>query len=139
MEKVKYQDKTPEERVELLIANCYSTEKQDDKFYFTDDELDQMREALSEHVIKKDDLEAELKHYAAGIRASIKTENTEIKTLLKLVKDKFEIKPIDVYHFDDQETGVMETYNAQGELIGTRRLRPHERQTRIVELNQKTA
>lgn len=39
-----------------------------------------------------------------------------------------------LYHIDDQEDGVMNTYNELGEFISSRRLRPDERQASIFNL-----
>lgn len=139
MENTIYQNVPLSERIEMLKANCHSTEQEQTKVFFSEDDLAEMKSRLAEESIERNSLENDLKDLSAGIRRNIKDKTSKIKSFLVLLKDKYELQMQPVYHFDDQQNGVMLTYNQEGELIGTRKLRPNERQTRIVELNQKTA
>jgi hypothetical protein len=140
MEKSKYEGKTQAEKIELLKANCRETEKQNVQIFFSEDDLAEMKSRLSEFSIERDANEDELRDITKGVRTKIKTHTKNIKGLLVHLKNKFEYQMQDVFHFDDQENGVMLTYNCDGELINSRKLRPNERQTRIINLDeQKTA
>jgi hypothetical protein len=134
-----YEGRTPSEKLQLLTDNCASKEQQLVKVYFSEDDLAEMKSRLSEHAIQEDDLKDELKELSAGLRARIKEQSATIKGLLRYIKDKYEEQLQDVFHFDDQENGLMLTYNCEGALINSRRLRPNERQTSIRNLNNKTA
>lgn len=134
-----YDGKPQNEKLDLLRANCRGTEKMRVKVFFSEDDLAEMKSRLSDSSIERDVMEDELKDLSKGIRRRIKAETQKIKNLLVFLKDKFEYQEQEVFEFDNQEEGVMLTYDFQGELIGSRKLRPNERQTSIINFNQKTA
>lgn len=134
-----YEGRPQNEKLDLLRANCKSSEFQDVKIYFSEEDLAEMRTRLSEVSIERDALEDELRELSKGIREKIKISTNTFKILLVHLKNKFEYQSQEVFNFDDQENGLMLTYNNQGELIFNRKLSPHEKQTRIVNLNQKSA
>lgn len=134
-----YGGKTPNEKLELLKANCRSQETENVKIFFSQDDLDEMKSRLSESSIERNALEDELSDIGKGLRGKIKSETKTIKGLLTHLKNKFEYQMQEVFDFDDQENGLMLTYNNQGELINSRRLRPNERQTSIINFKSKTA
>jgi len=135
MKETIYDGKTPMEKIELLRANCRSSEFTQIKIYFSQDDLDEMKSNLSELCIEKDGNEDELKELSKGLRDKIKEQSGRIKALLKLLKDKYEYQTQEVFDFDDQENGLMLTYNYNGELINSRKLRPQERQTKMFNIN----
>jgi hypothetical protein len=132
----KYQDRTPEERLEMLKANCYHSELQNVKVYFTEEEMADMKSALSEESITRNGLEEELSEIGKELRNQIKQRTQKIKELLKFLKNGFEEQKQEVFEFDDQETGLMLTYNNDGELINSRKLLPSERQTKITSMTK---
>ena len=134
-----YEGKDPKEKLEMLRANCDSVEKANVKVYFSEDDKYEMKSRLSESSIERDTLEDELKEMSAGIRRKIKTETGKIKGLLRFLKDGYEEQNQEVFNFADQENGLMLTYSSQGDLINSRKLRPAERQTSIVNFKEKTA
>lgn len=134
-----YDGKPQNEKLDLLKANCKSAEKQQVKVFFSEDDLAEMKSRLSESSIERNALEDELSDIGKGLRGKIKSETKTIKGLLIYLKNKFEYQEQDVFEFDDQENGMMLTYNNQGELINSRKLRPNERQTSIIDFKSKTA
>jgi hypothetical protein len=139
MEEQLFKDKSPAERLQLLIDNCASRETQNVKVFFSEDDLAEMKSRLSEISITKDALEDDLKELSGDLRKKIKTEGAAIKGLLRYLKDKYEEQAQEVFNFDDQDAGLMLTYNKSGELLSTRKLRPDERQTSIRSLTQKAS
>jgi hypothetical protein len=139
MKETIYEGRTQSEKIELLKANCLHSEFQQVKIFFSEDDLNEMKSRLSEHCISKSGYEDELKDVGKDLRNKIKEQNETIRMLLQFLKDKFEYQTQEVFDFDDQENGMMLTYNVQGELISSRKLRPQERQTKIFNLNNKTA
>lgn len=134
-----YEGKSPEEKIELLRANCKSKEIEKVKVFFSQDDLDEMKSRLSESSIERKAVEDELSEISKGLRGQIKSHTKEINNLLRLLKNKYEYENQEVFYFDDQENGLMLTYNIDGELVSSRKLRPDERQTSIINMNQKTA
>lgn len=133
-----FENKTQNERLELLKANAVTIEREMVKVHFSEDDLAEMKSRLSENSIIKNDLEIEKKDLTTDLNLKIKEQKGYIKGLLGYLKLKYEEQSQEVFLFDDQENGLMLTYNCVGELIATRRLRPAEKQTRIVDFNQKT-
>jgi hypothetical protein len=139
MEELLYDGKTRAEKIELLKANCLQKEDSRLKFFFSEDDIDEMKSRLAEESIEREQNEDELRQISKATRTKIKENTRRIKELLVFLKDKFEYRTEEIYHFDDQQEGLMLTYNGDGELIATRKLRPSEKQTRIFDINQKTA
>ncbi len=134
-----YEGKPHNEKLDLLKANCKSMEKQNVKVFFSEDDLAEMKSRLSEASIERNALEDELSDIGKGLRGKIKSETKTIKGLLIHLKNKFEYQEQEVFEFDDQENGMMLTYDSTGELINSRKLRPNERQTSIINFKSKTA
>jgi len=132
-----YDKETQNKKLELLEANCKSKEQQMVQVDFSEDDLSEMKSRLSEIAIEKDELEVELKELSKGLRDKIKEKNGKLKGLLVHLRNKYDLQMQTVYEFDNQEDGLMLTYNAQGELINSRKLRPAERQTRIIPFESK--
>lgn len=134
-----FENATQNERLELLKANARTIETEMVRVHFSEDDLSEMKSRLSESSIIKNDLEIEKKDLTTDLNLKIKEQKGTIKGLLGYLKLKYEEQSQEVFLFDDQEAGMMLTYNNQGEPIASRRLRPAEKQTRIVDFNQKTA
>lgn len=56
--------------------------------------------------------------------------------LLQTLKTKSERIEGVLYHVDDQESGMMNSYDVNGDFIQSRRLKPNERQGSMFKLNQ---
>jgi len=131
-----FQDKTPEQRIKMLEANAVRVETENIKRFFTEEELSEMKNNLSDLSIEKNDKEEELKAISKDLREKIKGFSAEIKSTLKNLKNKSYVSTETVYLMDDQEKGIMFTYDQNGLLIGQRKLRPEEKQTRIVDFTK---
>lgn len=130
------QDKTPEQKIQFLRDNAMQVEKQNVKVMFSEEELSEMKSNLSEISIEENELKEELKDISKDLKDKIKSKRENIKGLLKYLKDKYILQNQEVYLIDDQENGLMLTYNQEGMIIESRKLRANERQTRIKNLNQ---
>lgn len=105
---------------------------------FTEEELTEMKSELSEVDINLNDLEEEKKAVTAEINERIKPVKDARSILLKQLKDKYFENMETVYDIDDQEEGMMHTFDHSGKLLGSRRLTPKERQTSIRNLSTGT-
>ena len=122
-----YEGLSHNERLDKLKSECRSTDKKMIQVHFNQDDLAEMKSRLSEHLIKKDEITDEMKEQASAFKKLIKAEAKAIKGLLSYIRDGFEYQEQEVYEFDDQENGVMKTYNCEGEQISERPLLPKER------------
>src|SRR3990170_1646611 len=91
-----YFGKTQNEKLELLRANCRTTEKAQVKVFFSEDDLAEMKSRLSESSIERNVLEEELSDIGKGLRGKIKSETKTIKGLLTYLKNKFEYQTQDI-------------------------------------------
>jgi len=124
-------DVSPQERIRLLQENC---DKQETTTYMRDltqEELDLKRETLVDNLIKTSNLEDELDEIKEGFKAKIKPLKAANKMLQQEVKTKKESVNGTIFHMANHDDGMMETYDDQGYLIGSRRLRPDEKQARL--------
>lgn len=99
---------------------------------FTADELQQMKENLSNESIEKNDLELELKEIAKDLNDKIKGKKKSIKVILHNLKHKAEYVNEECCVELDNVSGYAIYFSAEtGEEVGRRPLTPEERQTTI--------
>ncbi|MGH7240503.1 MAG: hypothetical protein ACREHG_10645 [Candidatus Saccharimonadales bacterium] len=95
------------------------------------EELDVKRESFTENAIKVSQFQDELQEIKDRYKEQIKPLSDANKTLLEEIKTKHELVHGKVYHVANFDSGFMETFDDRGELIGTRRLRPDEKQANL--------
>lgn len=100
------------------------------------EEIDVKRETLTENYIKISELEANKKSYVESIKNEQKPLLAENVELLQILKTKSEKITGKLYLVDDQEKGMMYSYDETGTLITQRRLRPDEKQTTIFSIKK---
>ena len=127
-----YQDLPPEERLTKLQALCYTTEKTTILHHYSDEELIAFSKNVANKSTALDKIEREKKEMMAIFDEQIKPLKSEIKGQLDCIIEGSQKVPAEVYLIDDQENGVMETFDAQGNFLGSRRLFPQEKQTLVV-------
>jgi len=100
------------------------------------EQLDIKREGLADNAIKLSEIEDELKEIKDDFKLKIDPLKTIHKNLLTEIKTKQEFKSGKLYHLANHESGYMETYDETGILIGTRRLRPDEKQKTVFSISK---
>ncbi len=98
------------------------------------DELAARREDLADNCIKLNQFEDELKAVKDGFKLTMDPLKTINKTLLTEIKTKQSTFDGTLFHMASHEDGMMETYDNDGYLISSRRLRPEEKQGTIFSL-----
>ncbi len=93
----------------------------------TQEELDQRRETLADNSIKLSKLNEELK----STKAEYKAKMDPIKDNNEQLCDEIEYRQAEfngpTFGFADQANGMMNFYDNRGEWIGSRRLKPEEK------------
>lgn len=97
----------------------------------TQEELDEKREQLSENLITLSEKEDELNEIKDRFKTEMKPLKEKNKELLSEIKTKQSTVYGQLYNIPNHEDGMMETYDTEGELISTRRLKPSEKQGRL--------
>lgn len=125
-----------DQRKVLLEDNAFKVEQTEFLRPLTTEELDLRRETLAENCIQYSELEDSKKIAMEGFKMQMDPINKANKILLSEIKTrqaKFEGL---VYHIANHDTGMMEIYDSNGELISSRRLRPEEKQQTIFPLRK---
>lgn len=122
---------TAEERLRVLRDTADKMEETSYERELSPDELDSKREKFVDNSIKISSLEDELNEKKTEFKNKIEPVKLENKTLQYEVKTKKTKVKGTLFHLANHEDGMMETYDHSGEMIGSRRLRPDERQARL--------
>jgi hypothetical protein len=126
-----FADVPAQEREAMLDANCLRPEEMPIKKFFTGEEMIDMRREYSDNTIQIGRKNEELKKVKQEVDAHNKPLIDQNTYLINNIRAGYVEANQQVYLFDDQESGMMNYYDNQGELVYSRRLMPHEKQTRI--------
>lgn len=123
-------------RGHLIEAGAYTKEQTILRRPYSPGELQQFKDEyclLMEHF---SDAEEELKELSQPLKEKMKAIKAQAKEFMQKLKKKYE--PIDahVFGFDDQDQGIMNFYDINGEFISSRKLTPDERQFKLKASNE---
>jgi len=138
VEKALFQNIPEEDRASALEGLAVKTENQKVRRHYTQDEKDQMKEYISSESIDLMDKDAEFSEIKKEFNKALKSYKEAIKNALTCLKKGYSENEELVYMIDDQENSLMNIYDKRGELILSRALYPEERQTRMINLSEKT-
>lgn len=119
-----------------LQAMAYSIEETSYYVPLSQEDLDVRREKLTDNFIRFSELDSEMRATAKDFKAKQKPLQEENQELMQCIKMKSEKKDGVLYHVDDQDEGVMNSYDELGTLISSRRLRPDEKQSSIFQISK---
>ncbi len=125
---------SPKERLMIMQENAAKIEQTTYQKPLSADELAARREDLADNCIKLNQFEDELKAVKDGFKLTMDPLKTINKTLLTEIKTKQSTFDGTLFHMASHEDGMMETYDNDGYLISSRRLRPEEKQGTIFSL-----
>jgi YD repeat-containing protein len=123
--------KDPVEKQRLLRDNCDDYEETRYVKPLSQEELDVKREELADNCIEFTRLEDELKEIKTGYKDRMDPLKDGNKILCQQIKTRQEEATGKLFHFNNHDDGMRYTYDEQGELVASRRLRPEEKQKRI--------
>ena len=122
---------TQKERLMILQENAAKIEQANYQKPLSADELAARREDLADNCIKLNQFEDELKEVKDDFKLKMDPLKTSNKTLLTEIKTKQTSIDGTLFHLANHEDGMMETYDNDGFLISSRRLRPEEKQGNV--------
>lgn len=128
---------SPESRRRALEDSC---DKIEQSTYFKpleQNELDVRMEALTKNSIDLDAFDEEKKNFSEYMKAKVDPLKKENKSLLLELRTRQVEVTGNLYHMANYDTGMMDLYGEDGELVSSRRLRPEERQQTIHSLTRK--
>lgn len=127
---------TAKERLMIMQENAAKVQQTTYQKALTADELAARREDLADNCIKLNSLEDDLKVVKDDFKIKMDPLKTTNKTLLTEIKTKQTSIDGTLFHLANHEDSMMETYDNEGYLIESRRLRPEEKQGNIFSLTK---
>jgi hypothetical protein len=136
-----YPELVPAERLQMLQANADNIVK--GQLYqrpLTEEELAGIREDYVKDAIQLAKLEDEKKALTEAITMQMKPLKVEQAVRLQKMKHRQETLEDDIYEVFDFQQRIAVQYNSKGEWVGTRRMRPEEREPNMFAISHnKTA
>ena len=126
----------PKERVMCMQEQAAKVEQTTYQKVLTPDELAARREDLADDCIKLNTLEDELKEIKDSYTSKMKPLKEANKIRLAEIKTKQSSTDGTLYYIADPESSMMETFDAEGMLVSSRRLRPEEKQGNVFAMKQ---
>lgn len=126
----------PKDRLMQMQQDASKVEQTTYQKVLSPDELAARREDLADTCIKLNTLEDELKEIKDGYTAKMKPLKEANKTRLTEIKTKQTTIDGTLYHIANTEESMMETYDGEGALVSTRRLRPEEKQGNVFQMGK---
>lgn len=120
-----------EARRQILRDHADSLEDTKYQKPLSTDVLDVKRELLTDNAILLSQYDDELTQIRKDFKVKMEPLRRENKELLAQIKTRQETVEGRLYHLANHTTGFMETYDDDGVLVSTRRLRPDEKQAQI--------
>jgi hypothetical protein len=131
MDKYLFQNYFELQRRQMLEDNCYAKENRTYMKDFTEEEMAYMKDNFIADTLQLATMAEELAKIKAEYAEKMKPIAKRVQNLLTDVKLGSRQVTEQVFQFDDQEEGIMGSYNGEGELVATRKLLPNERQLKI--------
>lgn len=125
-----------ERRKEFLADNCDAVEEKGYMKQYTNEELAEMKDQLSDTAIKINDIEIEKKMVNDEFKVRLKPLKKHKDSLLDGLKNKAKHVNEQCYKFIDMETREVGFYNADGKLIESRPAYANELQGTIFQINR---
>ncbi len=129
-------DVPKEQRSQMLQDMATKTSNETVRRSYSEDEKVQMKDFLSEESIQLMDQTEEFKAIKKQFDALMKSRKSAILESLKCIKKGYSEQTEKVFLFDDQEKGVMDIHDCNGEFLYSRKLYADERQVKIFDLHK---
>lgn len=117
----------PKDRLMQMQQDASKVEQTTYQKVLSPDELAARREDLADDCIKLNIMEDELKAIKDEYKDKMDPLKVANKIRLTEIKTKQSTTDGTLYHIPDVESSMMETYDAEGVLVSSRRLRPEEK------------
>lgn len=123
------------ERIQRLKDNADKIEIKGYMKPFDENQIGQYKDCLAETSIQLNDLAEEKKEFLAEIKEKVKPLESDRKKILKDIKQRSAFVEEQCYMFIDHDRGEVGYYNANGDLVDSRGIRPEERQKTVFQAN----
>jgi small-conductance mechanosensitive channel len=125
-------------RVQYLEANCDQILEMNYSKQFTQEQITLMKDQLSDHDIKINDIEEEKKAITKTFKEKLEPMKRERQKLLTNIRHKSEYVKEQVYKFIYQDERTVAFFNSEGALVESRPCNPDELQKTIFQVSRNT-
>lgn len=119
---------SPVKRLEFLKSNCFGIEEKGYMKQFGADTMTEMKDELADVSIEANEIEINKKVAMDDFKEQLKPLNGRISTLLDNIKKKAEYVTEDTFKMVYESERMIGYFNANGDLIEARPMRPEEMQ-----------
>jgi predicted phage tail protein len=123
---------------DLLRDNCDAIEEKSYMRRYTPEELQDMKDSLSQQAIDINVIEEEKEEVMSQFKARLKPIKKQFSKTLKGIKEKAEYVSEECFKFVDQNERMVGFYNNEGDLIEARPANADELQGTIFQMKRKT-
>lgn len=134
-----FKDLTGMDRIRALEDNADETQIKTYEKQLDAETREEVASDLVETIQRVDVLTEELKQINKEKKAVISEEKLRLKEKARELRQGYRTETGKVYILREFAEGMAYEYDENGEFIGSRKLKPSERQTTIKQLNTKTA
>lgn len=129
-----FEDLKGEELISALEANAFSSAEEVIERSLTPVDRVAYKDRLAAIQSRDVDIEEHVAEFMKPLREERKEIKSETKTITRTLKKGFVESTEKVFWMQDEEQRMMHSYDSNGEFIKSRKMRPEERQHRIVEM-----
>lgn len=127
---------SPDEIKRILADNSDGRETMTYPKQLTEGELTALRENLADNHIEIGKANDELAEAKKEHKDFVKPLQVENKEILKTLKTRYQEVTENVYKLPNHVSGMMEFVNEKGDIVGSRKLRPEERQGNVFSMSR---
>lgn len=122
------------ERTERIKAIAYSSTTEPVRRKYSEETIQETKDfVVSESTVIMENT-AEMKRIAKEFSDALKKNKEAVHDALKTLKRGYSENEETLFLIDDQEEGMMNVYDVFGEFQYSRKLRPEEKQTRVLSM-----
>lgn len=138
MKKQIFENLNGEERINALAANAASEQIESIERELSEMQVEAYKNRLNDILFRDVEIEDHLKAVVKPLKEERKDIRTETKSIVKTLRKGFIESEEKVYWMRDDEDRMMVAYDENGKYVRSRKMRPEERQTNIIDMAQRT-
>lgn len=124
----------PELRAEMLAQRSYKTDFESIRRPYSEETKAETKDFVVNEATQIMEQSAQMKRILKEFQDAIKKNKSALQDALVTLKRGYSDNEEKVFYIDDQDAGMMDVYDSFGEFQYSRKLRPEEKQTRVLSI-----
>lgn len=138
MKKQLFENLNGEERINALAANAASMQIESIERELSEMQVEAYKNRLNDILFRDVEIEEHLKAVVKPLKEERKDIRTETTSIVKTLRKGFIESEEQVYWMRDDDNRMMVAYDENGKYVRSRKMRPEERQTSVIDMAQRT-